>query len=42
MTTVMVESAWANIGFIILQLEPEVRRLERRGEHLHLKIYKKK
>ena len=42
MTSEMVESAWANIGFFLYQLDPEVRRLVRRLECLHLKILKKK
>ena len=40
MTSEMVESAWANIGFFIYQHDPKVRRLVRRFEHLHLKILK--
>ena len=36
------ESAWANIGFFLYQLDPNVRRLVRRLERLHLKILKKK
>ena len=36
----LVESAWANIGFFLYQLDPEVRRLE--CLHHHLKILKKK
>ena len=42
MTSKMVESAWAAIGFFLYQLDPEVRRLVRRVEHLHLKIIFKK
>ncbi len=42
MTSEMVKSAWANIGFFLYQLDPEVRRLVRRLERLHLKILKKK
>ena len=38
MTSESVESAWANIGFFLYQLDPEVRRLE----SLPLKILKKK
>ena len=38
MTSKMVESAWANIGFFFYQLDAEVRRLE----CLHLKILIKK
>ena len=42
MTSNMVESAWANVGFFLYQLDPEVRRLVRRLECFHLKILKKK
>ena len=42
MTSEMVKSAWANIGFFLYQLDPEVRRRVRRLEPLHLKILKKK
>ena len=38
MTSEIVYSAWANIDFLLYQLDPEVRRLE----HLNLKILKKK
>ena len=40
MTSEMVESAWANIGGF-LHLDPEIRRIVRRFERLHLKIIKK-
>ena len=42
MTSEMVERAWTNIGFFLYQLNPDVRRLVRRLECLHLKILKKK
>ena len=42
MTSGMVERAWANIGFFLYQLDPEVRRLVRRLERVHLLIFKKK
>ena len=35
----MVESAWANIGFILYQLGPEGRRLVRKHERLYLNIF---
>ena len=38
MTSEMGKSSWANIGYFLYQLDPEVRRLER----LHMKILKKK
>ena len=38
----MVESAWAAIGYFLLHLDPDIRRIARRLEHLHLKILKKK
>ena len=41
MTSEMIESAWANIGFFLYQLDLEVRRLARRFECLYLKILKK-
>ena len=37
LTNEMIESAWANIGFFLYQLDPELRRLVRRLERLHLK-----
>ena len=42
MTSEMAKSAGNNIGFFLYELDPEVRRLERRLEHLQLKILKKK
>ena len=42
MTSEMVKSAWANIGFFLHHLDPEIQRIVRRLEHLHLKIIKKK
>ena len=42
MTSEMVESAWANKGFFLHHLGPEIRRIVRRLEHLHLKIIKKR
>ena len=42
MTSEMVESASANIGFLLDQLDPEVRRLLKKLERFHLKILKKK
>ena len=42
MTSKMVESAWANIGFFLYQLDPKVKRLVRRLEYLPFKIFKKK
>ena len=41
-TSEIVESAWANKGFFLYQLDHKVRRLMRRLEDLHLKIKKKK
>ena len=38
MTSEMVESAWASIGYFLHQLDQDIRRLE----HLQLKILKKK
>ena len=38
MTSKAVENTWANIGFFLHQLDPEVRRLVRRVECLPLKI----
>ena len=42
MTSEMVESVWANIGFFLSQLHSEVWIQVRRLERLHLKIFKKK
>ena len=42
MTSKIVESAWANIGFFLYQLDTEIRKLVRRLECLNLKILKKK
>ena len=42
MISEMVESAWANIGFFLPHLDPEIRRIVRRLERLHLKIIKKR
>ena len=42
MTTKMMESTWANIGFFLYQHDPDIRRLVRRLECLYLKILKKK
>ena len=41
-TSEMLESAWANIRFFRYQIDPELRRLVRRLERLHLMILKKK
>ena len=41
-TSEMIESTGANIGFFFYQLDSEERRLVRRLERLHLKILKKK
>ena len=41
MTNEMVESAWAKIGLFLYQLDPELRRLVKRLERLHLEIKKK-
>ena len=41
MTKEIVESAWANIGFFLHHLDPEIRRKVRRLECPHLKIIKK-
>ena len=38
----MVESPWANKGFFLYKIDPEIRRQIRRLERLHLKILKKK
>ena len=40
MTNEMVESARANIGLFLHHLDPEIRRILRRLECLHLKIIK--
>ena len=37
MTSEMVESSWASIGYFLYQLNPDIKRLE----CLHLKILKK-
>ena len=42
MTSEMVESAWANIGFFFHHLDPEIPRIVRRLEHLHVKIIKER
>ena len=42
MTSEMVESASANIGFFLYQLDRDMKRLVRRLKRLHLKILKKK
>ena len=42
MTKEMVESAWAKIGYFLNQLDPDIRRLMRKLERLHLKILNKK
>ena len=41
MTNKMVESARANTGFFLHYLNPEIQRIVRRVEHLHLMIIKK-
>ena len=38
MTSEMVESTWATIGYFLYQLDPDIRRVVRRLEYLHLKI----
>ena len=42
MISEMVTSAYNNIGFFLYQLGPNVKRVVRRLERLHLKILKKK
>ena len=42
MTSKMVESTWASIGYFLFQLDPDIRKLIRRLKHLHFKILKKK
>ena len=42
MTSEMVKSAWASIGYFLYYLDPDIQRIARRLEHLHLKILKKK
>ena len=42
MTSEMVESTWACIGFFLQHLDPDIRKITRRLVHLHLKILKKK
>ena len=34
-------NAWANIRYFLYQLDPDLRRLARRLERLHLKILKR-
>ena len=41
MTSEMVESAWANMGGFLHHLDPEIRRIVRRFECLHLNNHKK-
>ena len=40
MTSEMVESIWANIGVFLHDLDPEIWRIVRRLERLHLGIIK--
>ena len=42
MTSEMIKSARANIGHFLYQLDPEIWRLVKELEHLHLKILQKK
>ena len=39
---IYIENTWANIGYFLYKLDPDIRRLVRRLEPLHLKILKKK
>ena len=41
MSSKMVESTWAHIGHFLYQLDPDIARLVRRLEYLHLKTLKK-
>ena len=40
-TSEMVESAWDSMGHFLYYLEPDIRKITRRLERLHLKIFKR-
>ena len=42
MTSEMLENAWATMGYILHHRDPDIRKIARRLEHLHLRILKKK
>ena len=42
MTTEMVESVWANMGYFLHHLDPNIREIRKKQKRLHLKILKMK
>ena len=42
LTSEMVKSTWASMGHFLHHLDPDIRKITRRLEHLYLKILRRK